>query len=99
MLIDTKSPTFPTKYTRNDTDYAKGWNACVDSVMQQKEACCNDDGAGRWLHQDDDYFCNKCNFSSEDIMYVNSLWKYTHYRFCPNCGTRMHGIEEMRSSK
>lgn len=36
MLIDTNSKTFPTKYKRNDTDYAKGWNACIDSVMQQK---------------------------------------------------------------
>lgn len=36
MLINTNSKTFPTKYKRNDTDYAKGWNACIDSVMQQK---------------------------------------------------------------
>lgn len=36
MVIDTNSNTFPTKYIRNDTDYAKGWNACIDSVMQQK---------------------------------------------------------------
>lgn len=36
MLIDTNSKTFPTKYKKNDTDYAKGWNACMDSVMQQK---------------------------------------------------------------
>lgn len=34
MLIDTNSKTFPTKYKRNDTEYAKGWNACLNSVLQ-----------------------------------------------------------------
>lgn len=38
MLVDTNSKTFPTKYKLNDTHYSQGWNACLDAVMQQKEA-------------------------------------------------------------
>lgn len=33
--IDTEYKYFPTKYTHNDTDYAKGWNACLTSISQQ----------------------------------------------------------------
>lgn len=42
MLIETNSKTFPTKYKLNDTEYAKGWNACIDSIMQQKDYKFND---------------------------------------------------------
>ena len=30
--------TFPTFYKRNLTDYGKGWNACLNSVLQHKTA-------------------------------------------------------------
>ena len=34
--IKIEKNTFPTFYKRNLTDYGKGWNACLNSVLQHK---------------------------------------------------------------
>lgn len=57
---------------------------------------CNSVVAGRWLHQYEEYFCSKCGYASGDVMYIDPLWHYTHYRYCPNCGARMTEIEEVK---
>ena len=80
--IKIEKTTFPTFYKRNLTDYGKGWNACLKSVLQHKTADVVEVKRGEWIKVRDGYpryACSRCHH----------LYNNMEYKYCPNCGAKM----------
>lgn len=51
---------------------------------------------GYWIHERDiddvtsDYKCSVCDF--DNTLYDSLIEKF--YRYCPYCGSRLHGVKE-----
>lgn len=86
--IKINKDTFPTFYKRNLTDYGKGWNACLKSVLQHKDANVVEVRHGRWISYLDGehimperyYQCSECGRRGYTKMHP----------YC-NCGAKMDG--------
>ena len=90
-LIDADAKTFPTPYRINDTEHAKGWNSCLNSISQQSTIDAEPVRHGRWIKSDflhigaNQYRCSEC--------WGDKWWLY-HFslgdsKYCPNCGAKM----------
>lgn len=83
---------FPTKYRMNTSSYAKGWNACIDSILQCSAADVQEVKHGQWVKYGMDIaehplHCSVCGWSNYHI----SNKYIEEFGFCPNpnCGAKM----------
>lgn len=82
--------TFPTPYTINVSDYARGWNTCLNSVLQHRTTDVVEVKHGKWLitdtfdhHKIPIYRCSICNKEVADH-YINL------HKHCLHCGAEMN---------
>lgn len=88
-LIDADAKTFPTPYKYNDTKYAKGWNACLNSVAQHPTIDAVLVIHSEWeITEVDHAYGKKCYHCPEC---GTDEWRYDGARYCPNCGAKMDG--------
>lgn len=86
--IEINKETFPTPFTINPSDYAQGWNTCLNSVLQHKVVDVAPIEHGEWIpiisyfhgKPTGKYYCSVCH-RVEDIKGI----------YCRLCGARMDG--------
>lgn len=90
--IDTEYKYFPTKYTHNDTDYAKGWNACLTSIGQQPTVDAQEVRHEKWIVSNimtsNGLRWIECDCGA-GMWCPSALLEYPN--FCPWCGAKMDG--------
>lgn len=76
-------PTEP--YSLNDYDIGVNWglDIATDIVFSAPTV----EKRGRWIEKKDFIYCSECDDGFDAIYKID-------YRFCPNCGARMEGIDE-----
>ncbi|MGM9598672.1 MAG: hypothetical protein ACI3VY_01995 [Faecousia sp.] len=95
-LIDADAKTFPTPYKINDTEHAKGWNSCLNSISQQPTIDAEPVRHGHWeyvnTHPFQTYYsCSECGNVTDDYIFNNQTLQYDKLYYCPNCGAKMDG--------
>lgn len=88
--IDTEYKYFPTKYTYNKTQYAAGWNACLNSIAQQPTADAQEVKHAHWVSEgyENEYMtCSNCK-KSYKLTYTLDAMEKPLFNYCPNCGER-----------
>ena len=90
--IEINKETFPTPFTINPSDYARGWNTCLNSVLQHKVVDVTPVKHGRWLdmdvldaHYQPVYKCSECGKEIADY-YIDN------HKYCLHCGTKMDEV-------
>ena len=78
--IEINKDTFPTPYKNVLNDFMRGWNACLNSVMQHKVADVAPVKHGEWLKHNGYKECSLCGFLA-----------YNPSNYCSNCGADMRG--------
>lgn len=97
-LIDITAKTFPTPYKINNTEYAKGWNSCLNSIFQQPTIDAEPVRHGHWIKNNnrDGWNCSICH---KDDCYAY-LYNYDtdvediQDYYCPYCGAKMNEVSE-----
>lgn len=92
--IEINKSTFPTPFTRNTSNYAQGWNTCLNAVLQHKVIDIAPVVHGKWLdidtfdfHRVHIYQCSNCHREVADN-YIDN------HKFCLHCEAKMDGDEK-----
>lgn len=90
-LIDITAKTFPTPYRINNTEHAKGWNSCLNSVLQQPVVDAVPVVHGHWVEINSpiktEYECSVCHKKDSKSTAIRG-----HY--CWYCGAKMDEVSE-----
>jgi hypothetical protein len=78
--IEIDKNTFPTPYKNILNDFMRGWNVCLNSVLQHKTADVEPVRHARWIK------ITKPQKSNEGFFYWNAIPKTIY--FCSYCGRR-----------
>lgn len=85
--IEINKETFPTPHRKVLNDFMRGWNACLNSVLQHRKADAAEVRHAYWIEDDREATCSDCKCRTFN-------WAAWSFDYCPFCGAKMDGKGE-----